>query len=230
MIKYSKDLKIKFDPESHTYFNGDQELLSVTRYISKFKKEFQKEEIAQKYAIKNGFKVEDVLLSWDKESNRSKIHGTACHNMMENYINTKEIKQEGISTKEKSVAKFINDFFEKKRLIPIEAECIVYNDFLASQIDCIAYNPKNNEYYILDWKTNKKIELSSPFMSYMKYPYNDLPDLNYYHYSLQLSIYKQLYKDFPISACYIIHLKEDEYQIYESAEINTPLINHLKNS
>lgn len=219
-MKYSQDNKVFFDPINHKYFKGEKELTSVTTYISKYKKPFQKDLIAKNYAIKNGLEVSDVLFQWETESNRSKIHGTACHDLMENYVKTGKIIYNGISPKELVGVKFITEIFMCKKLIPIDAECIVYNDILAGQIDCIVYNPERGEYYILDWKTNKKIEKESKFQSNMLSPYQNLLDLNFYHYSLQLNIYKELYKDHKISSCFIVHFEEDSYKIYKTMDID----------
>lgn len=52
-----------------------------------------------------------------------------------------------------------------------------------------------NEVIIGDWKTNKEIKTKGYFnkktnkVQCMKYPLNNIPDINYYHYTLQMSIY-----------------------------------------
>ena len=209
-MKYSKDGLVCFDEDNHTYHLGDKKLLGVTSYISQFKNKFDSDKIAEAFARKNGLNKEEVLLKWKKEGEISAINGTACHSVIENYILNNEIKLLGISEKEKVAEKFIKDFFLTKRLIPVETEIIVYNDFLASQIDCIAKNDKG-EYFILDWKTNKKIERSS-YGKYMLGDYSIYPDANFFHYSLQLSIYKRLYVDNFISNAYIVHFDNSDYK------------------
>ena len=75
------------------------------------------------------------------------------------YILHDKIIFNGITDKEWIASKFIDDVFKSEKLIPVHAEYLIYDEELglASMIDCIAKNNKN-EYFILDWKTNKKID------------------------------------------------------------------------
>ena len=64
---------------------------------------------------------------------------------------------------------------------------------LAGQIDLIVKS--GNDIYIIDHKTNGKIDLKSGFntktktTAKMKYPLNNLDDCNFQHYTMQLSTY-----------------------------------------
>jgi len=210
-MKYSKDGLVCFNEENHTYHLGDKQLMGVTSYISKFKNKFDSDSIAEKYAKKHGLDKQELLQKWKLEGEISAKNGTACHAIIENFILTNKVELLGVSEKEKIAVKFINDFFLTQRLIPVDTEIIVYNDALASQIDCIAKN-KEGQYFILDWKTNKKIDTYSYGKS-MKAPYEYLPDCNFYHYSLQLSLYKEMYKENKIEDCFIVHLDNENYNI-----------------
>jgi ATP-dependent exoDNAse (exonuclease V) beta subunit len=212
-MKYSRDGKVCFNPETHTYHFGDKKLPGVTSYISQFKNKFDSDLIADKYAKKHRLDKDEVLRQWKEKGDISLKNGTACHSIFENYILHNKIELLGVSDKEKVAVKFINDKFERGLLIPVDAEIVVYNDVLASQIDCIAKN-KKGEYFILDWKTNSKIETNS-WSKYMLKEYSHLPDCSYYHYSLQLHLYNQMYKENPIKNCFIIHLDNDNYNIIE---------------
>jgi ATP-dependent exoDNAse (exonuclease V) beta subunit len=208
VMKLSKDGMCSFDGETHSYFLGGKRLLGVTSYISKFKNHFDSDLIAERYAKKNGLDKLKVLAEWKEEGERSLKAGNACHSIIENYINTGKIEEYGISPKEKVSVKIIEDLFLTERLIPVEAECIVYNDFLASQIDCVCRN-KEGDIFILDWKTNKKISKDS-YGKYMLDTYSYLPDSTYYHYSLQLKIYEKLY---PVKGSYIVHIEDESYSL-----------------
>lgn len=213
MKKFSKDKRVCFNQENHTYFLEDKQLKSVTNYISQFKNKFDSDLIADKYAKKNGLNKLAVLKEWKDKADLSIKNGIACHTIFENYILNNKIELLGISNKENVVKKFINDYFETQILTAIETEFIVYNDNLAGQIDCIAKN-KKDEYFILDWKTNNKIEKES-YNKYMLGEYSIYPDSNYYHYSLQLSLYKSMCKEYDIKNCYIIHIDNNDYKIIE---------------
>jgi ATP-dependent exoDNAse (exonuclease V) beta subunit len=210
-MKYSKDGRVSFDKETHSYLLGEKRLTGVTSFISKYKQPFDSVLIATKYAKKHGLNVDEVLAKWKQEGETSTKNGTSCHDLIEHFVLTGEIKPNGISDKEKVAVKIIEELFLTKRLTPVEVELIVYNDVLASQIDCIAKNEKG-EHFILDWKTNKKIDTFA-YNKFMLPPFDHLPDCNFYHYSLQLSLYKQMCKEYDIKDCFIIHLDNEDYNI-----------------
>lgn len=76
-----------------------------------------------------------------------------------------------------------------------------------------------NEVIIGDWKTNKEIKTKGYFdkktnkVQCMKYPLNKIPDVNYYHYTLQMSIYmwllQQQYPDITCGGLFIWHIDHD---------------------
>ena len=218
-MKYSKDGICRFDPETHSYFIGSKKLIGVTTYISQFKNKFDADKIAEKFALKNGLNKEDVLKKWKDEGDLSCINGTLVHDVFERYICNNSIAISGKNDKEKIAVRFINEFFLTRRLTPIDAEIIVYdeNTGMASMIDCIAKN-ENGKYFILDWKTSKKIELNG-YGKRMLPPYNNLPDANYFHYSLQLALYDKMYKEHEIAGTYIIHIDTDSFNIIKPEKI-----------
>lgn len=217
MKKYSKDGLVVFDPEYHTYHLGEKRLESVTRFIERFKNKFDTDKIAEHYARKHGLIKEEVLKKWEEEGRIACENGHAVHSVFENYIKYKEIIFPGKHGKEQVAEKFIKDFFHTNRLTPVEAEMIVYNSVIASQIDCIAKNP-TGEYFVLDWKTNKEIKWES-FNKFMLEPYQVYPDSSFFHYSMQLSIYKKLCTEYPIKDCFIVHIGMKDYKIHRHQNI-----------
>lgn len=218
-LKYSKDGLCVYDSTNHTYRVGTKKLTGVTSWISKYKNKFDAQAVAEAYVKKNGGDVDLLVAQWKLAGDLSCIAGTAVHNVFENYVLTGEILSTGLHEKETQAIKFINDFFETKRLIPVEAEVVIYDlDLgLASMIDCIAKNA-NEEYFILDWKTSKKITKDS-YNKRMSRPFNYVPDSNFYHYSMQLSMYKKMYKEHKITKCYIVHLTNNSYTFLEAENI-----------
>lgn len=216
-LKYSKDGVVKFDKKSHSYWNGDKRLEGVTTYISRYKNKFDTDSIAEKFAAKNGLNKQNVLDMWKKESEISLENGVAVHELIENYILTSNINLTGKYKKELLANKFINEFFITKRLIPVECEYIVYNNTLASQIDCIAKNLKN-EYFILDWKTNKSIS-NNGYGKYMLPPYSHYPDANLFHYKIQLDLYRSMCTEYRIKECFIVHFDNNDYKLISTLKI-----------
>ena len=86
---------------------------------------------------------------------------------------------------------FLNDH---QHLRTFKTELRIFHSVLklAGSIDYICIKP-NGHFIIIDWKRSKKIN-TTPFMEKCsKFPgLTSLPDCNYYHYSLQLNIYKYI--------------------------------------
>ena len=159
-------------------------------------------ELLEVYNIsKNEFnKAQQELLDlWDEENRKSCERGTKIHLDIENSFYTK--------AKDISLQKFgIGGKFECKKDYPeLDLQYGAYPEYLiyyesddkvvrlAGQIDLIVKS--GNEIYIIDHKTNKKIDQKSGYNSStrssvkMRYPLNNLPDCNFYHYTMQLSTY-----------------------------------------
>ena len=142
---------------------------------------------------------QELLDLWDEENRKSCERGTKIHLDMENSFYTK--------AKDISLQKFgIGGKFECKKDYPeLDLQYGAYPEYLiyyesddkvirlAGQIDLIVKS--GNEIYLVDHKTNKKIDQKSGYNSStrssvkMKYPLNNLPDCNFYHYTMQLSTY-----------------------------------------
>jgi hypothetical protein len=217
MNKTSKDGRVVFYEENHSYYlDGKTRLTSITKYVSGFKPEFEKEKISLKYAKKHGLSQKEVLESWDKKGKEACDMGTFVHKIFEDYINGNNLITREDYPKSKVALLVIEELFVKGGLVPIESEMIVYNNNFAGQIDCIAKN-KEGEYFILDWKTNKEIKTENYWQA-MTGKYSHLDDCNLNHYSIQLSCYKAMCTEYNIKGCYVIHLDTDGYEIYEVYE------------
>lgn len=205
---------ITLDQENHKYIlkeNPDFEFTSVTEFIHKFFKKFDKDKVAKKQLKNNpkyfGKTIEDVIEDWNKGSQR----GNIVHNELEDYINEK-IKQP-THYMSKIGAAWID--YKKSKGNKFNSEVIVYSKQLqiAGTIDVLLYNEKQNAYHIVDWKTNKRInETAFNKQKGIKDSTKHLPDCNYIHYSLQLSFYKRIlesYYGIDVGSLTIIHFKED---------------------
>ena len=208
------DNNIILNEELHKYNLVDQPDLSftsVTTYVEYFFEGFDAKKIATKlvrtHPKYSNHTVESLMREWTKTAD----YGTKVHNEIEEWFKKnkepKEIKaQNG------------RDWLERYRLradIDIYSEVIVYSTELsiAGTVDILARDNTTDEYGIIDWKTSKKIETSS---------YNNkmgthtstkhVMDCNFYHYSLQLSLYRYILETFyglRIRNQLIAHLKDD---------------------
>ena len=164
----------------------------------------------------------DLMREWKYKALVGTTRGTILHNYLEHAWQGKEfppcekweevIRPNDISAFAESLhilRKQADNFLQDhSHLIPIKLEQIVGCPELrvAGQIDAILYNPDTNEYYLYDYKTDKKIDYDSPFDN-MLMPIETVSACNYNKYSLQLAIYKHLlekHTDIKISDCRVV--------------------------
>ena len=167
-----------------------------------------------------------ILDEWQYENKVSCDRGTKIHAQLE-----KSMYEAGANV---SLKKFGlgGSFVCDKGRTSLDLENGVYPEYLisrispdgvlrlAGQIDLLV--KKGNKIWIIDWKTNKKIEKNSFFDSKsrkstkMKYPLNNIEDCNFWHYTLQLSTYawmiEKLNPDFEIQGLIMVHYDHNNKQ------------------
>lgn len=220
ITSYKNELK-KFDrykfyeePHIYTYVEDDgsetQMGISVTTFIGQYEQPFDENNVALKYAKKHNMNVNDVLWQWHYDRDFACVKGTHTHAYNE-YLWRWSGEYLYSYDKEMVIAQFGEDviapvwdrlknicekFYQKfhDRLIPLGLEQIVASkDFdIAGAIDFLAYSKKLDSIIVLDYKTNKQIKFESYGDKTMKEPLIKIPDSNYYHYCLQLAVYKYL--------------------------------------
>lgn len=164
----------------------------------------------------------EILNEWDVKRTESCIRGTAIHREQElKHIagKTKELQHLGLGG---TFATNTNNILEigSQKVYPELLLSRISPDGelrLAGQADLVIVD--GNDVYILDYKTNKKIEMKSYYdrklkkSSMLKYPLNNIQDTNFWHYSLQLSTYAWMIQkqnpEFNIKALILIHYDHD---------------------
>lgn len=187
-----------------------------------------------------------ILDEWDSENHKSCERGTKIHADLENSFYSKK--------HDINLSKFeIGGKFEcRKDYSKLDIENGVYPEYLiyrvsddgklriAGQIDLLV--KKGNKIIIADWKTNKKIETKSYFNNKtktsvkMKFPLNNLDDVNYWHYTLQLSTYawmiQKLNPEFEIEDLVLVHFDHaDNMTVYHLPYLKEEVVrmlNHFK--
>lgn len=169
---------------------------------------------------------QDILDEWDKTNKESCERGTKIHAQLENSMYKMganvSLKKFGVGGK----------FVCEKGRTELDLENGVYPEYLisrespdgvlriAGQIDLLI--KQGNDIIIGDYKTNKEIKQKSFFDSKtkktvkMKYPLNNLDDVNYYHYTLQLSTYawmlQKVNPNFNIKDLFLVHFDHEGNQ------------------
>ena len=164
----------------------------------------------------------EIQKEYDDNRIKSCERGTKIHAELENIYYEKpehDLKKFGLGGK----------FACKKGYYELDMDKGIYPEFLislksrdnllkvAGQIDLLIKD--GDEITIIDYKTNKEIKKKSYYDSntktnlMMKYPLNNLMDCNYYHYTLQLSLYayllQQINPNFIIKSLQLYHIDHD---------------------
>ena len=112
---------------------------------------------------------------------------------------------------------FINDYKNRYILIGDEILCGIPDFDIASAIDLLFYDTVNNEVVLADIKTNTDLKGWKSTPSYVKkmlQPLEDIKDITFEHYKIQLSIYRYFLEEYahiPISDnMFIVYLSEKE--------------------
>ncbi|MGE5456908.1 MAG: hypothetical protein ACM3RX_00990 [Methanococcaceae archaeon] len=179
------------------------EFTSCTTFVNYFFKAFDKVAIAKKLTATHpnyqNMSPEKLIAQWDQTG----IDGVAVHKEVENFINTG-----ALPTLPKSIQAV--EFLQKQNseAVKIMSEIVVFSKELgiAGTVDLLIYDKATGCYYLRDWKTSKKIEMSSYGNKRGNHPATSaIMDCNYYHYSLQLSLYRYI-----LETCYGINITDCE--------------------
>lgn len=218
-IEQAKNELKKFDrykfyeePHLYTYVEDDGSEtpvgISVTTLVGEYEQPFNEDEIAKIKSFKTGIPKNDLIDMWHYERDFACCKGTHTHARNEylwrnhtlyEYDKNKVIEEFGydvVAPVWNKLTKICQSFYDKCKdtLIPLGLEQIVGSrDYdIAGAIDFLAYSKKLDAIIIIDYKTNKEIKKTSYQNKTMLAPLNHILDCNYYHYCLQLAIYKVL--------------------------------------
>jgi hypothetical protein len=159
-----------------------------------------------------GMTVEEIKNGWNENGKSVSQQGTNMHFNIECFMN-QELPDDIEYTHENLLKNYYKEHpeYEPKTpledwdlfikfvsyypdFIPYRTEWLVYDEMskICGSIDMVYFNKEDNTLNIFDWKRSKKITKDS-FGKYAKTEcINHIPDANYFHYSLQLNIYKAI--------------------------------------
>lgn len=200
---------LQFEKDTHTYFLGDNTLKSVSSVVASQFKGFNSHAVASALAKKKessyyGMNRDEILQQWSETGKQSRDAGINMHRHIEEYY---QHGREPCEYKEwQMFRKFVEDHPDWKC---VGTEVQVHNTKVAGTIDAIFQTPEG--IVLVDWKRTKAIDFSGYGMGrgFMKH----VADCNYSKYSLQLSLYRELYGG-GVVECYVIqiHPNLDSYQ------------------
>jgi len=167
-----------------------------------------------------GMTAETIKAAWDAKRDSASGAGTKMHNDIERYYNGIDVQNDSVEFQ--YFRKFLADFPE---LVPYRTEWMVYYEELkiSGSIDMIFENP-DGTLQIYDWKRCQAIEHETAYGKYAVTPcIRHLPDTNFWHYSLQLNVYKMILEHKygkTVTALYLVCMHpENAYGSYERIEV-----------
>ena len=222
MYQFLKDLQEKFKyisfyEEGHKYYHSlaDRFLISTTTLIGKYKHEsdYNIDGIAQRYEIP----VSYVKHIWEAEKNRGTGSGSETHNYVEQLGNRNIVNYDVPLACVYQAHQFIKDYYMgNKGYVLFKQEFVLGNEFVGGKPDNISLK-ENGMFSIIDYKTDKEINLRSEYGNKMKEFLNHLDDCEFIKYSLQTSIYRILFGSELIDESFVIWFNRhsDKYQRIE---------------
>ena len=233
--KKSSDNRCVFYEKSHRYKIKNQELTSVTTLCKKLFPEFDVKTISKYVAIARSkssdakVTARQIQKEWKETSKRATDKGTLIHEEMEKYVNDpqsfkvlREVYRPESVFGVEWLRKYVGQL-SKPILIP---EMLIYNEDygLAGQVDLVISSqdeehPLRNVLRVLDWKTNKSIDLKDKYYKKGLTPLTaHLPNTNHSKYLIQLNVYAYMLElmGYDIHSLMVVHLTAEgvvEYPI-----------------
>ncbi len=193
---HPRDKHIRFEEEGHKYYiDEDDNYISGTTFIHKLFPSFDAQKVAEKIKLSNkkeeykNMTVDEIVEYWKQNGIEASAAGTQTHLNIELYSNGVSIEDN--SPEFQMFLQFRKDF---PYLVPYRTEWTIYDRKLriAGSIDMVYLDTRDNTYHIYDWKRAKEFKIPDIYTEMGYPPVDNLPNVNRYHYFLQLNLYKYI--------------------------------------
>jgi hypothetical protein len=244
---HPRDARIQFEEESHTYtIDGTRAgWTSCTGFLHAFFSHFDADAVIDKMMSSPkwsqskyyGMTAEEIKAQWAAKGKASSEAGTRMHLDIEHFYNAMPtggaddtkwtmahgfagMLADGWSPAEGSEWSYFLDYQRTyaHRFIPFRTEWLVFDEEhkVAGSIDMV-YKKPDGTLAIYDWKRIEELKSDNRFQSGLG-PVAHLPDTNYWHYSLQLNVYRyilQKHYGYTVSelALVVLHPKNKTWQV-----------------
>lgn len=234
----SRDEAISLDEATHIYtVNNQTDYTSVTTFVHSHFSEFDTEQIITNMMNgKNWSKSkyynmtrDEIKNMWENNRNEAAEAGTKLHLDIEKHFNNVKVNNKSIEYNQFKKYKAATNYKN-----PYRTEWTIWDEDhkIAGSIDMI-YENDDGSLEICDWKRSKQIFRNKQFEKYAKTEcINHLPDLNFWHYALQLNVYKSILErkyNKNISKLFLVvfHPTKSDYEIIEIPELEEEINNLL---
>lgn len=192
---------IEYNHHTHIYSYQHKRYLSATQIVDLFQEPFDPIEASICYARKHGNTPEYWRKQWDTKRRTSLLRGDTVHSRQEEFLNTRMIDKVGshilpVHNAERYPSQDYYDTLPDG--VWPELKLWSHTWMIAGRADKVILrtDPSTSIRYadIVDYKSNEKIQqVSYQFRDgsykWMKPPVGNLMDCNFWHYTLQLSLY-----------------------------------------
>ena len=216
--------EITLNKDNHEYIlnsNPEINFTSCTDLISTHFRPFEAERIARFLVYRtrkySHYTVDSLLAEWREARDK----GSRVHDQIDEYIKYGMSTHESMSEQGvqwiKNIAKQFGD--------TIYSEVFVYSKELqlAGCIDLLIYNSQTNKCYLFDWKTSKKMDMSSSKRGITSAT-SDLYDCRFDKYSLQVNLYSYLLEEYhgiKIENNYLLHLSNYDVDTLRASNLKS---------
>lgn len=201
---HARDSRLSFDAAAHRYTlrtdGGTVECPSVTTIVESLFEPFNGRHWAEQKARFSGRSVEDILAEWEEIGRRASELGTALHDNIErHYLG---LPAHDSAPADRAYSHFLA-FAASRPLRPFRSEWRIFSDrfHVAGTLDFLACadSPDGPVYELWDWKRSSKVVKDGRIVSHAFHgrcgiagPVAHIPDTSYWHYALQLSLYRYI--------------------------------------
>jgi hypothetical protein len=216
----SKTAGLEFDEPTHTYTYDGETMESVTTVLKSLSVPFDANEHSARIAERDGREQADILAEWKDKAETASVQGDYVHNDAERVAwgmcDTGKLSVGGVHPIEyrhklNAMWKWWVDHFEVGQgIIYPELKVVWPEHRIAGTVDLVASSYEGVP-SIIDWKTNKSIDISGYRNMLPPFPRGKLrlEDSNFWGYSLQLNLYRRIMMeryDYEAERLVLVHL------------------------
>jgi len=167
-----------------------------------------------------GMTKDEIKRQWAINAENASGSGTKTHDDIEKFYNGMNVENDTLEFH--YFRQFVKDHPE---LIAFRTEWMIYHEELkiSGSIDMVFENP-DGTIQIYDWKRVKEIKHEDTFGKYaLTTCISHLPDTNFWHYALQLNVYKMILENKygkKVTDLYLVAIHpENQYRNYERIKV-----------
>ena len=239
MNKHERDKNITFNSTNHRYLiNNEEGYTSVTTWVHNNFEPFNSDEVIDKMMNGSnwskskyfGKTKDEIAQEWINNGKESSNFGVDLHyhielfmnqetgkdkptnfDLLNTYYNTKSNVFDAFQANCPIEWGFFIDFIRNNPdFVPYRSEWMVYHENIkiCGTIDMVFEN-EDGSLNIYDWKRCKSINKYSYGKNSINPKMSNIPDCNYFHYLLQLNLYKFILEtkySKVVRACYLVKL------------------------